>query len=276
MRNERVTRPGTRLRGVVLDWAGTTVDYGSRAPVQAFREVFRAHGIEVRDEEVRAHMGLHKREHLQRILEEPRVAAAFRSLHGRDPQESDTEALFQAFVPAQMEVLEVTAEPLPGVVETVARWRERGLRIASTTGYTRDMLDRVAHVAAKRGYAPEAACSISEVSRGRPAPWMMFRVFETLDLWPPRTIVKVGDTPADVAEGLAAGCWTVALAVTGNEVGLSLEQWRALPSEERESRAASARARLKSTGAHYVVDDWEDLDEVIQDIEHRVAAGEAP
>ena len=29
------------VRAVVFDWAGTTVDYGSRAPVAAFAEVFR-------------------------------------------------------------------------------------------------------------------------------------------------------------------------------------------------------------------------------------------
>lgn len=276
MRNDLARRYVGGLKGVVLDWAGTTVDFGSRAPVLAFRAVLAAEGLLVGDDEVRAHMGLHKREHLRRILAAPRVAAAWAERHGHEATPAEVDALFGRFVPAQMEVLRETARPIPGVLEAIASLRARGIRIGSTTGYTREMLDRVADEAARLGYRPNARISVSEVPSGRPAPWMMHRVMELLDLHPPAAVVKIGDTPADVGEGLAAGCWTVALATTGNEVGLSQEEWEALAPEARESRALAARVRLAATGAHYVVDDWSGVLAVVEDIDARVRAGEAP
>ena len=65
-----------RIRAVLFDWAGTTVDHGSRAPVEVVVEVFRRAGVAVTDAEARAPMGRAKREHLDAVLSTPRVASA--------------------------------------------------------------------------------------------------------------------------------------------------------------------------------------------------------
>ena len=44
---------------------------------------------------------------------------------------------------------------------------------------------------------------------------------------------KVDDTVVGIDEGLNAGCWTVGLAISGNEVGLSYEEWSALSADEQ-------------------------------------------
>ena len=36
------------VEAVIFDWAGTTVDYGCFAPVQAFADVFEHHGVKAR------------------------------------------------------------------------------------------------------------------------------------------------------------------------------------------------------------------------------------
>ena len=61
-----------RIKGVIFDWAGTTVDFGCTSPVSAFKEAFRRAGIDVTDEEVRAPMGLLKRDHIKSMLAMPR------------------------------------------------------------------------------------------------------------------------------------------------------------------------------------------------------------
>lgn len=105
---------------------------------------------------------------------------------------------------------------------------------------------------------------------------MMYRCFADLGVFPPATGVKVDDTTPGIAEGLAADTWTVGVVVSGNEVGLSAEEWRALPAAEQRRRAETAAATLRAAGAHYLVDTVADLPPVLDAIVCRLAAGERP
>ena len=69
----------TIIRAVLFDWAGTTVDYGSRALVEAFVEAFRRSGIELTAAEARGPMGRAKRDHIAAIFALPRVVEAWAS-----------------------------------------------------------------------------------------------------------------------------------------------------------------------------------------------------
>ena len=88
--------------------------------------------------------------------------------------------------------------------------------------------------------------------------------------------VKVDDTTPGVEEGLNAGMWTVGLAVSGNEVGMPLEEWQALPEQDRVAKRARAHARMRQCGAHYVVDTIAELMPCIDDIQERIHRGERP
>ena len=48
------------LKAVILDWAGTTLDYGCHAPAVVFTEVFKRRGVDISMEEAREPMGAHK------------------------------------------------------------------------------------------------------------------------------------------------------------------------------------------------------------------------
>ena len=58
---------------------------------------------------------------------------------------------------------------------------------------------------------------------------MCLKNAENLGVFPMEAIVKIGDTLPDVAEGINAGMWTIGLAKTGNEIGLTEEEIDALP-----------------------------------------------
>ena len=90
------------LKAVILDWAGTTVDYGSRAPAVAFVEVFAARGVEISIEEARGPMGRAKRDHIRAITEVPRVASAWRFVHGMPCTDEDIDELYADFLPMQL------------------------------------------------------------------------------------------------------------------------------------------------------------------------------
>lgn len=264
------------MKAVVFDWAGTIVDHGSRAPMGAFVAVFRDFGVEISIAEARGPMGLPKWDHIVALMAEPAIAARWEVAHGRPPTKSDIDRVYQVFVPMNARVVTDFADMIPGAVETVAALRARGLKIGSTTGYTREIMERLLPVAAEAGYAPDNLVCAGDLAAGRPTPLMMYQTFLDLGVHPASAVVKVDDTEPGIAEGLAAGTWTVGVAVSGNAMGLSRDEVAALPTAEFEARRAAARATLLRAGAHVVIDSVADLLPVLDDFEGRLARGERP
>jgi phosphonoacetaldehyde hydrolase len=264
------------LRAVIFDWAGTTVDFGSFAPVAACIEVFARFGVEVSAEEARRPMGSHKRAHLAAVAGFPRVAEAWARVHGQIPGEAEVDRLFAAFEPIQIEMVTRHGELIPGTLETQAELRRRGLKIGTTTGYVASMMAPLLAHAEEQGYRPDATVTPDQVPAGRPGPWMCFRNALLLDVYPMAACVKVGDTVLDVAEGLNAGMWTVGISATGNEVGLKRAELEALLAGDRAGRIAIARHRLEDAGAHLVIDSVASLPRALDRFSRLLADGQRP
>ena len=264
------------LRAVVFDWAGTVLDFGSQAPMGVFVEAFQHFGVAISVQEARAPMGMAKRDHIAAMLVEPRVTQAWMAAHGREPTAADVEALFEVFVPLTVEVVGRHAELIPAAAAIVAGLRTRGLKIGSTTGYTREIMEAVKPLAAAQGYAPDNLVCATDLPAGRPSPLMMYKTFVDLAVWPAASVVKVDDTEPGIGEGLAAGSWTVGVTLSGNGVGLSLEEVQALAPDDLAARRDRAAARLIAAGTHYTIATIADLPPVLELIEGRLVRGERP
>lgn len=264
------------LRAVVFDWSGTTVDYGSYAPVAAFIEVFRQHGVTLTPEEVRRPMGLGKKDHIRALVTTDNVQQQWQTVHHRPCTEADIDALYQATIPMHEQAALDYGFLVPGVADMVKECRARQLKIGSCTGYSRSIMERLVPLAAARGYSPDTWVCPDDVPAGRPAPWMIFQNAMRLDCYPLAALVKVGDTLADIAEGLNAQMWTVAVAKSGNELGLTLPEVNSLDTETLAARLASIYRRMYDAGAHYVIDSVEDLPLILDEIEARLREGEQP
>lgn len=266
----------TQLRAVVFDWAGTVIDHGSLAPVGAFQRAFATFGVTLTADEVRGPMGMAKRDHIRALLSLPRIAAAWTRAQGAPPDDSAVDRLHDIFVPMTEEAAEESAVLIDGVAPVIAALRARGLKIGSTTGYTRSIMARVLPRAAAQGFTPDCLVCAGDTPEGRPSPLMMYRAFLDLGVWPAHAVVKVDDTPVGIAEGRNAGCWTVGVALSGNAFGLSREETAALPHAEFAARKAAAEAELTRAGAHHVIGSAADLQPVIDAIGGRLARGERP
>jgi phosphonoacetaldehyde hydrolase len=264
------------LKAVVFDWAGTMVDFGSRAPMGVLVKAFAGFGVDITIAEARGPMGLPKRAHIAALMAVPRIASAWQSRHGHPPGEADIDRVYEVFVPMNVAVAGDFAEMVPGAVETVRALRARGLKIGSTTGYTRDIMAQVLPRAAAAGYVPDNLVCAGDLAEGRPGPLMVYRTMADLGVHPPSAIVKVDDTVPGIREGLAAGTWTVGVTASGNEVGLSLDEWTALAPAEQRDRIARAGEVLQRGGAHFLVDTVAQLPPVLDEIERRMAAGDRP
>jgi len=259
--------PGMDIGLVVFDWAGTLVDFGCRAPTAAFLAAFAEVGLPISEACARKPMGAHKRDHVREILGEAEIADRVRRELRREPDAALGEEIYRCFTRRLLELLPAHAEPIPGVLETLRALRTRGIHVGSTTGYTRAMMDVLEPVAGGAGLVADALVCADEVPQVRPAPFACFRLAERFGVYPMSRCVKVGDTPADVAEGLNAGMRVVAISESGNEMGLSLAQLAALAPSERAARLTAAEERLRGAGAHTVLRSVAELPAWLDEIE---------
>jgi phosphonoacetaldehyde hydrolase len=264
------------VKAILLDWAGTTMDYGCYAPAVVFIEVYKRKGVPITIDEARAPMGAHKKVHIRKISQIESVRQRWQEKHGRLPDEDDVEAMFQDFVPLQLACLADYADLIPGTLEAIAKFRRRGLKIGSTTGYTREMMDVLLAEAKKRGYEPDSTVCAADVPAGRPAPYMVLQNMINLQVYPPEAVIKVDDTLPGIEEGLNANMWSIGLAKTGNEIGLTEAEIHQLAPQVYQSKLERAYTRMAQAGAHYVVDGIWELDPLIDEINERLKRGERP
>ena len=255
-----------QVRAVVLDWAGTMIDYGSLAPARVFQQVFQNNGLEITVGQAREPMGMAKREHIAAILAIPEVEAKWHSLHGRDVEDQDIELLYQQFLPLQEQVIARHCELIPGALKTYQWLKQQNIRVASTTGYTRAIMQVVTGLARQAGYDPEVVLCAEDAPFGRPAPWLIFECAKRLNVYPISSIVKVDDTLVGIEAGINAGAWTVGIARSGNLVGLSEAELGDLDSASATSLVRQAREKLAGAGAHFVIDSVQELPDVISRI----------
>lgn len=263
------------IQAVIFDWAGTTVDYGCFAPVQAFQEAFAHHGVPVTLEETRKPMGMLKRDHIRTMLRMERIARAWEETHGRPAGEEDVEAVYAQFEPKLFSILDQFSTPKPFAVETAAALREMGLKIGSTTGYNSAMMAEVLPVAKAAGYAADCVVTPDATGIGRPAPFMVFECMRQLNVYPPRCVVKVGDTVVDMQEGKNAGAFAIGILTGSNLLGLTKEEYDAMPAELLAQRKQVAADRYRAAGADLVIDSIRELPEAIAVLNRRMAKGEA-
>jgi len=237
----------SKIEAIILDWAGTTVDYGCFAPVNAFIAAFEAFGIKVGIKETRTPMGLPKRKHIEKMLENM----------GRSYTQEDVDKIYERFEPALFEVLAKHTDPLPGVIETVKHIREMEIKIGSTTGYTKAMMDVVVPAAKEKGYAPDCIiCPEDAGGLGRPYPYMIWRNLEKLGILSIRSTLKIGDTEVDMQEGKNAGCLCVGVLKGSSMLAL-------LENED------ISRKKYIEAGADYVIEDISALPALIESLNQK-------
>ncbi len=264
------------VRGVVFDIAGTIIDHGSIAPIIAFQELFKSIGIPITEAEARLPMGSEKREHIRQLLSMPRIYEKWISLYQSAPDDNAINRLYQGFVDHLMIAINQTATPISGLMHTLQFLKDNGIKVGCNTGYSRQIVDEIKLHFDRLGFTPDSLVCATDVTRGRPFPDMLLKNAEELGLDHMETSIKIDDTVVGIKAGLNAGMWTVGVATSGNEVGLSESDWNNLSTEEQTQRKAKAYKNFYAAGAHFVIDSIADLPSVIGEINQRLANGQKP
>ena len=264
------------LQAIIMDWAGTTVDFGSMAPIRAFQALFASHGVPITEQEARGPMGVEKREHIRQLCALPRIQSAWLDAKGSATTQEDINSMYDEFVPLQIAAIAETAVLIPGLLDTLAWAKNKDIKVGANTGYADVMIAGLLKKAASQGYAPESNVCATQVPKGRPYPYMAMMNAIELGVENLCACVKIDDTLTGIDEGLSAGMWTIGVAVSGNEVGMSLPDWNSLEEPEQIALRTKAHQRFRYAGAHYVVDTIAEVVPVLECIEQRLSLGEKP
>jgi len=128
------------------------------------------------------------------------------------------------------------------------------------------MMEVLTPEAARRGYEPDCVVTPDDAAAGRPAPWMCYRNAERLGIWPMAAFVKCGDTLADIAEGVNAGCWSVGVIEGSSEMGLTLEEALSLEGWDLNRRKESVKRRYREAGANAVIESIAELPALVREL----------
>ncbi|WP_066874392.1 phosphonoacetaldehyde hydrolase [Clostridium mediterraneense] len=254
------------IKGVIFDWAGTTIDYGCFSPVGAFIEAFKSKGIEITIDEAREPMGMLKIDHIRAILNMPRVKKLFKEKYNREATQEDVNQLYDRFEKVLFSSLSDYVKLNPYVLEVVDELRAREIKIGTTTGYTKEMMDIILPIANKEGYKPDFTIASDEVEKARPYPYMINENAKVLGIDNMKALVKVGDTVVDIKEGKNAGVFTVGVILGSSELGLTYDEVNNMNKQELKIKMNLVREKLLNAGADYVIDDMSELIEVIEKI----------
>lgn len=260
-----------KIQLIIFDWAGTTVDYGSFAPVEAFLQAFDRFGINVTTEEIRKPMGMLKRDHIKAVLSMDRIKKQWQEKYGQDFTEADVDKVYLESEKLIMKILYNFTKPKPYVIETVEELRNLGLNIGSTTGYTNGMMQIVTEKAKEAGYEPDFFITPNDVNNlGRPYPYMIYENMRRFKVLSCKNVIKVGDTIADIKEGKNAGVITVGIIEGSSIMGYSKEEYDNLDESTKEKAISMVTDKYKEAGADYIVHDIREVLNIVKDINEKI------
>ena len=269
-------RSPIRLQAAILDWAGTVVDFGSFAPTRIFVEAFATFDIELSLEEARGPMGMGKWDHIRSLCNQPQIAARFEQRFARRPSDADVTAIYERFMPLQIANVGKHSALIPGALAAIEHLHQAGLKIGTTSGYPRQVMDHVVAMAAVAGYQPDHVVAADDLLTGRPGPAQALANVIALGIGDVAACVKVDDTLPGILEGRSAGMWTVGLRFSGNFLGLDYPAFEALTPSELEQHRQRIDALFTPARPHYLADTIADLPALIDEINLRMARGETP
>jgi phosphonatase-like hydrolase len=193
------------VRLVVFDVAGTIIeDHGEVA--DAFQQALRKNGISIADGQLMEWRGASKREVIRHFVEEQ-----FGTASDRGPLIEQTYAEFRVLLEGRYRQ---GVTPISGAEATFKWLAKRKIKIATTTGFYREVNELILEQTGWRGMI-DAVVSSSDVRQGRPAPFMIFHAMEATGVTSVSEVVNVGDTPLDLQSGTNAGVTAVVGVLTG-------------------------------------------------------------
>lgn len=208
------------IRMVMLDFSGTTID--DRTAVRdCLYEAAVEFGLPTDPHEVLMHIGTNKI-HLYQFLiaRQNGVATSIETFEQEKDASTRAKALevFARYTELMIAYYRRGVPVIDGAVETFRWCHAHGIKVAIDTGFHRDVATAIVEGTGwVRDGLVDLVVDVEHAPNecGRPAPFMLFHAMRELNIQSVHEVVKVGDTPADMLEGVNAGCRAVVAVLSG-------------------------------------------------------------
>lgn len=194
---------------VVFDVGGTLIQDRGEVP-RALVQAFELNGVRPDQRQIAELRGAGKREAIGTLLHQtPGMSdeAAQRLV-------DSISASFRECLSAMFQVEAI--RPVESAIETLQWLRTAGIRVGLNTGFERETMDLILAQCTWLAAADAIVCA-DEVSRGRPAPYMIFRTMELAGIQDTGRVIAVGDTVNDLLAGANAGTVGIVGVLTGSQ-----------------------------------------------------------
>lgn len=246
------------IKLAVFDFSGTTTGSGVISVVEAMITTFKTMGITITEEEARLPMGKHKKVHIGLICEMQSVKDKWHTVHNKYPDNLDVNVLFDHFQPIQLDMIDRYETIIPGTIEALTEIKSMNIDRGSSTGFTREMVNRILEKNKELIDVMPYTCAANEVNKARPYPFMIHKNMEHYGIENPHNVVKIDDTEDGMREGFNAGTWTIGVIDHSSNMGLSYNEIIDLKirfPKEYEEIYQRNKHKMKVAGAQFVVPD---------------------
>jgi phosphonatase-like hydrolase len=196
----------------VFDLAGTTIQDNNDVAKCLYRAAQDV-GIVGELDLIARNIGTNKIHLYQYLIELSKGRAAKLEDLERGPREPDTLELsmkaFRLYEQYMIDHYRQNAAEVEGTSDLFRWLKGRGVRVATDTGFHRNVNEAIMeHTGWVRDGLVDIAVDVQHIpgDRGRPAPYMIFHAMRELNIQSVRSVIKLGDQPADLMEGWNAGC----------------------------------------------------------------------
>ena len=239
--------PACGLKLVVFDMAGTTVDdtiNGEPLVTIAFMETFSKHHsppIQLTPQQINPHRGKSKKEAIKQLLLQ--YSKPPLSNTNSSSISSTVNTLFHQFELILNRHINSISKEQPGTTPLFKYLKEKGVLIAVGSGFSEGVVQQLVTNMGWNKHSSSASSSSSSSSssspssplisylgsvdrvggRSRPDPAMVIDAMKVLSITDPSSVLKIGDTVADIEEGKNAGVKTIGV-TTGTQSREKLEK----------------------------------------------------
>jgi len=254
------------IRLAVFDLGGTIVDKYSLSPFISLRHAFKMKGLNVPNRLIFKGMGIEKRDHIQAILKDKDISKKWIQKYGESPNNNSTMSVFDEFIKYQLDDGIKNIEILPETKSCIKWLGNNNISTGVTTGFNRPIMNAIKEkLLDEEIYIDKYVSSTCLGKPGRPNPYMVNEIINSLSIDNPRRVLKIDDTCVGIQEGKNAGCITIGVAKWS--INMKMTDYNdELSKEEYIERLKNSREELWSAKPDYVIDSLNELPKVINHI----------
>ncbi len=253
-----------KIEAVIFDLSGTLVDFGSLATIEAMKKIFKNKGVIIDNNTIKKDMGIKKIKHLKKILNYPIVKAKWKNIFGIKISTTQINELNKNFDNELKAEVKKKLNIIPNVKNLFKILKKNNIKIGATTGYPKKITKIIIDYLHKNKVYIDYYVSDDEVKNSRPSPDMCIKNIKKLKV-SAKNSMKVDDSVAGIVEGNRAGMISVALTLTGINLGKNLKTFRILSNKNKNKIILSSKKIFKKVNAKYIINDHFEFEKLLKE-----------